>query len=104
MGRYTAHDAAIIVKKSTLLAYLKNYSFDVYVAQSGDLGRRKYYVKIDNNDILSQVAFKVDCKSEIVEMADYNFVNKFMEGKNVSSFKLNLHNDYIDEVNDVDEN
>lgn len=74
MNSYTAHDAAVILVKKTLLKHLKKYKIDldIYpIEETGIYDNGCFYILIHDNEWFPNIAFKVEIKREIISEINY---------------------------------
>lgn len=96
MRIYTAHDAVIILKRNTLLKYLKDYSFDLKIyTDIEDAYHKKFIVLIDENKWFMKFAFKVNPKLEKAEFADYDEIVSYINKYKLQEHIINIRTNYI---------
>jgi predicted HNH restriction endonuclease len=97
MKIYTVHDVAVILKKNSLLKYLKNYSIDLKIFPVDEDRNRIFYVFSPDNKWLSKFCFRLEPKTEKMVFMDYvETFDKLIKSKN-AVYDINIKSAYIPE-------
>ena len=93
----TSYNAAILIKKKTLLSKMKNFIIDLRVfPYKDDPEKRYYYVLMDDNKYFTSAAYYVDVDHEKVFEREYEQILDEVQKTKLDEFIITIKSSYIE--------
>lgn len=97
MKLFASHEAAVLLKRKTLLSLMKNYSIDLKVYKiKDDIENRFFYVVMDDNEYFVKNAWYIDMRHEKIFSQDVNAVLDDIKKKKLEENVVNIKNNYYE--------